>query len=274
MLNPAIRENPERFIGRDIIDKVLLRDLPSLYGIRDPQELNRLLTSIAWYTGQETSLENLAQSSGVAKQTIARYLQYLEAAMLIRRIRRVDSRGKKFQRERQFKIYLTSPSLRAALFGPVTADDAALGHVVETAVFAQYFQSALASHLYYARWKSGSKTHEVDMVVLDPTRNKIMFALECKWTDRMARHPEELSGLALFCKNNPELAESQTLATTKSYLGYTTLHGVTIECRPCALWCYRMGSLALDQRFNINSLSDSPLRPARSPAGSPPRRGP
>jgi len=36
----------QRFLGRDIIDKVLLRDLPSLYGIQDIQELNRLFTTI------------------------------------------------------------------------------------------------------------------------------------------------------------------------------------------------------------------------------------
>lgn len=31
----------ERYVKNDIIDKVLLRDLPSLYGIKDVQELNR-----------------------------------------------------------------------------------------------------------------------------------------------------------------------------------------------------------------------------------------
>jgi len=56
VFNPTIRSAPERFINSDIIDKVLLRDLPQLYGIRDIQELNRLLS----------------QSSGVA--TIRRWV--------------------------------------------------------------------------------------------------------------------------------------------------------------------------------------------------------
>ena len=35
VFSEKIRENPEQFIRHDIIDKVLLRDLPSLYGIND-----------------------------------------------------------------------------------------------------------------------------------------------------------------------------------------------------------------------------------------------
>ena len=42
VLNESVETDVQRFLGRDIIDKVLLRDLPSLYGIRDIQELNRL----------------------------------------------------------------------------------------------------------------------------------------------------------------------------------------------------------------------------------------
>ncbi len=80
VLNETIQRDVQRFLGRDIIDKVLLRDLPSLYGIQDIQELNRLFTTIAYHSGQEISLDGLAQSSGVAKNTITKYLDYLEAA--------------------------------------------------------------------------------------------------------------------------------------------------------------------------------------------------
>lgn len=48
--------DPERYIKSDIIDNVLLRDLPSLYGARDIHELNSLFTTIAYNTANETSL--------------------------------------------------------------------------------------------------------------------------------------------------------------------------------------------------------------------------
>ena len=90
VFSETIRQDPGQYIKSDIIDKVLLRDLPSLYGISDIQELNRLFTTLAYNTGNEVSLEGLAQSSGVAKNTIRRYLEYLEAAFLIRRVERID----------------------------------------------------------------------------------------------------------------------------------------------------------------------------------------
>ena len=40
IFNKEIQNNPARFMRADIIDKVLLRDLPGLYGIKDVQELN------------------------------------------------------------------------------------------------------------------------------------------------------------------------------------------------------------------------------------------
>ena len=70
IFSPQIQSDPARFIKSDIIDKVLLRDLPSLYGISDIQELNYLFTTLAFNTANEVSLEELSKNSGVAKNTI------------------------------------------------------------------------------------------------------------------------------------------------------------------------------------------------------------
>ena len=53
VFSKQIQENPGQFIRHDIIDKVLLRDLPSLYGITDVQELNSLFTMIAYHSGAQ-----------------------------------------------------------------------------------------------------------------------------------------------------------------------------------------------------------------------------
>ena len=116
IFSPQIQQDPARFIKSDIIDKVLLRDLPSLYGISDIQELNYLFTTLAFNTANEISLGELAQNSGVAKNTIKRYIDYLEAAFLIKIVHRVDHNAKRFKRANFFKVYLTNPSMRAALF--------------------------------------------------------------------------------------------------------------------------------------------------------------
>ena len=123
VFSDKIRENPGQFIRHDIIDKVLLRDLPSLYGISDVQELNSLFTMIAYLSGSQFSYEGLSKESGVKKDTLKKYINYLEAAFLIKVVRRTDDTAKRYQRETRFKIYLTNPSLRCAVFQPITEQD-------------------------------------------------------------------------------------------------------------------------------------------------------
>jgi predicted AAA+ superfamily ATPase len=119
MFSEKIRENPGQFIRHDIIDKVLLRDLPSLYGITDVQELNSLFTMIAYNSGGQFSYEGLSKESGVKKDTLRKYINYLEAAFLIKVIHRTDDIARRYQRETQFKIYLTNPSLDVLYSNPL-----------------------------------------------------------------------------------------------------------------------------------------------------------
>src|SRR5262249_46852261 len=132
IFSEAIQADPARFIKSDIVDKVLLRDLPSLYGIQDIQELNYLFTTLAFNTANEVSLEELSKNSGVAKNTIKRYIEYLEAAFLIKIVHRIDRDCSRFQRANFFKVYLTNPSVRSALFSPLSQDDESIGNLAET----------------------------------------------------------------------------------------------------------------------------------------------
>ena len=182
VFSDKIRENPSQFIRHDIIDKVLLRDLPSLYGISDVQELNSLFTMIAYHSGVQFSYEKLSKESGVQKETLKKYINYLEAAFLIKVVKRTDETAKSYQRETQFKIYLTNPSLRCALFEPLTEQSPEIGDMIETAVYAQWFPRQSAE-LRYANWRQGRQQGEVDLVGLDISRQKPFWAVEIKWSD-------------------------------------------------------------------------------------------
>ena len=111
-LSATVRSDIGRYIGADIVEKVLLRDLPSLYGIQDVQELNALFMTLAYNTAGELSLEGLSQDSGVSKPTLKRYLEYLEAAFLIKIVHRIDHTARRFKRATRFKVYVTTPALR------------------------------------------------------------------------------------------------------------------------------------------------------------------
>src|SRR5579863_6732045 len=234
IFSEKIKSNLERYIKGDIIDKVLLRDLPSLYGIQNVQELNAFFSMLVFYTGNELSYESLAKKSGVNKPTLTKYIEYLEAAFLIKIIRRIDSCGKKFQRQNYFKIYLTNPSLRSALFSPLEATDDAMGHMVETAIFSQWLHRE-SSIPYYARWGTG----EVDFVTLDEKDLKPLWAGEIKWSNAPFTHTNlELKNLISFCRK----ADMQNaIATTLDETGQREVGGVTISFLPSSVYAYNAG---------------------------------
>ncbi|MEG9861799.1 MAG: ATP-binding protein [Parvularculales bacterium] len=243
VLNKNIQTDVRQFVGRDVIDKVLLRDLPSLYGIQDIQELNRLFMTLAYHTGQEISPDSLSQNSGVDKKTISKYLDYLEAAFLIVRVRRVNETGKTFARMRNFKAYLTNPSMRTALFAPIEDGDKHIGALAETAIFSQWVHSEEVNDIFYARWKKGRSTQEVDLVHVEPATLKPTWATEIKWSDRYATDKSgELKGLSELAKRHAGFLLSVN-ATSKTMSCETTVDGITIEHTPCALYCYTVGKI-------------------------------
>lgn len=250
VMSTTIQQDPGRYIKSDIIDKVLLRDLPSLYGISDIQELNRLFTTLAYNTGNEISLENLSKSAGIAKNTIKRYLEYLEAAFLIRRVNRIDNNARHFKRATSFKVYLTNPSMRAALFGHMEEDSDAIGHLVETAIYSQWLHSPNIDNLYYARWPSG----EVDIVYVEKSDQKPLWIVEVKWSDRVVSTHSELDNCADFLITNLGANARRGLFTTKTESGYIEHKGISFELRPSSLYAYMVGANIL--RTNSMKVSD------------------
>jgi predicted AAA+ superfamily ATPase len=249
IFSEKLQVNPSRFIKSDIIDKVLLRDLPSLYGIQDVQELNSLFTSIAYNSGQEFSLEALSQSSGgVEKNTIKRYIQYLEAAFLIKIVHRIDHNAKKFSRANYFKIYLTNPSLRSALFTPLQATDKLMGAMVETAIYAQWLQREWFEP-WYARWTLGRVQGEVDMVGLSPENFKPLWALEIKWSNRYFENSGELKSLLSFCESNNL---KSALVTTINKSGSKDMKEMKLYFLPSALYAYTVGKNTIIQKQKRN----------------------
>ena len=237
VMNPAVRANPARFLRQDIVDKVLLKDLPSLFGIGDTQELNRFFNVLAFNTANEVSLEELSKHAGISKARLADYLDYMEAAYLIRRVHRIDDNALRLLRARTFKVYLTNTCMRAALFGMVTASDEAMGRLAETAVWSQWLHNAtMSSALHYARWREGRQDLEVDLVALDDRSQKPSFAVEVKWSDRAPQALGELRGLHTLALKHP--LTRNPLVTTRSYTGRAEIDGMAIDFMPVALYCY------------------------------------
>lgn len=187
------------------------------------------------------SFEQLSQRSGVGKQTIQKYIEYLEAAFLIKRIFRVDQDGKRYQRERNFKVFLTNSAMYAGLFGAKSPSDSEFGHLVETALFAQRFHED--ARLNYARW--GNAGYEVDLVESSLSLEPIT-ALEIKWSDRHADKPGSLRGLMKFARSN---RLQLVWATTRTQIRQHFIDDSEVRQWPAAALAFHYGVRAVQGRL-------------------------
>jgi predicted AAA+ superfamily ATPase len=248
--NPTIRANSDQFIRNDIIDKVLLKDLPSLYGIHEIQELNKLFSFLAYNAGNEASFENISQESGITKPTIKRYLEYLESAFLIMKITNVDDNCKTMKRERNFKIYLNNPSMRAALFAPVGPEDTdRVGHLAESAIFSQWQHAQGFRNLRYARWRNEG---EVDIVYLLGGTQRPSWIGEIKWSDRIQNNKHnETKSLRVLLQNHKSITGG--FITSRTITDEMIIEGRHITIIPSALYCYTVGRNITAKLDNLSS---------------------
>jgi predicted AAA+ superfamily ATPase len=240
VVNQSVRDNPDQFIRNDIIDKVLLKDIPSLYGIDDIPELNRLFSFLAYNAGQEASLERISKQSGLTKPTIKKYIEYLESAFLIIKLTTIDENCRSVKRERNFKVFLNNPSMRAALFNPVSSEETEqIGHLTESAVFSQWQHSFSFKQLRYARWRNEG---EVDIVYLENAHERPLWIGEIKWSDRLSRDSiGETKTLRNLIARHPSIISA--FITTKTVAGTLPQDDcrIPITALPSALHCYRVG---------------------------------
>lgn len=233
----------------DVASKILHCDLAGLCGIADQREVAKLMTRLALESGIETSIENLSRDMSVAKNTLRKYLEFLEDSYLIKRIWRVDGESKRFQRQTRFKVYLTSPALRAGLAGPVAIGDEAMARLAETAVISQFMHSPTFQRLFYAFWKKGRKHKHVALVEMPPKGNTPVKCLEIDWTNKAIAKPNEVLGDMLeFLDENKPTTPSKAL--TRNMSGKRFIGDHEIGFMPVALWCYAVGQVLLTGSAN------------------------
>ena len=228
---------------RDVMnDRVLHKDLAGLAGISDAQELNRLFTVLAINTALEVSIEDLSSVTGIAKNTVRKYLDFLESAFLIRRLRRVDRDARPFQRAVAFKVYLTTPCLYTAMFGPPTPDDPAFPRLVETAMVGQWLGSIAGRDLAYASWRTG----QIDLLAFHDTTGRPDLVYEMDWQDRYSRPGRGPETLARFAADNSPDATVYVLTRATARPG--VMRGVNVQLIPAALYAYLLHKFSLARR--------------------------
>ena len=147
------------YLKNAILERILYRDLPQEFGLKDIELLKTLIELFARHPGMIVNIDSLSRNLKRSKITIANYIEYLKYAMLIREVRNLRPGFLTTSRKGK-KIYPTTTAL-GFVFQDDFYDEANLQHIAETAVANQ-----LDAQYYY---KNG---FEVDFV--QKTNNRIL----------------------------------------------------------------------------------------------------
>lgn len=236
------------FVRDGMIERLLHKDTASFFGINDLRGLSHLFTLLVYNTGLDVSIEELARETKIAKNTLRKYLDFLESAWLIRRLHRVDKNAKRFQRAVSFKVFITSPCWYAALFGPVLPGDDVYERLVETAVYTQWLGTPQRiAALAYASWRGG----QIDLVGYSdlaaqkqraPEPNLI---IEMDWAHKLSGFGEGPQTVTEFVRANCN-GEEDTLLLTNTMVRTGYHRHVRIQSVPASLYAYGL----------VNELSD------------------
>ncbi len=170
----------QQIMREDVVDKVIKRDIPSLYSIRNATELERIFLYLCSVSSELVSVEAITKElNGVSRVTVENYISYLESANLIYQSWPVDMAGKKVLKARP-KIYIADAAIRNAVLmdESIMTDPIEMGKVVETAVYkhiaAFYYQYATSVGYF----RGGKKNKEIDVVVDYPNVKKILIEVK------------------------------------------------------------------------------------------------
>lgn len=177
----------QSIMREDVVDKVLKRDIPSLYNIRHSTELERIFLYLCYCSSNIISIETITKElGGVTRSTVEDYISYMESANLIYRSYPVDMGGKQILKPRA-KIYIADAAIRNAVLmqDDLFANPEEMGIMAETAVYkhiaAFYYQTTTRIGYYREGRKADGK--EIDMVV-DFPMGKIL--IEVKYREQAA----------------------------------------------------------------------------------------
>ena len=166
----------KEYIRESIIERIIYKDIPKLFKIKDISVLESLLNIFIDDPGQVIEVSKLAKELKISRQTAINYLTYLEESFLIKKLYNFSKNRRKIERKlKKFYPAIISPEL---LFRD---DDFSKSKVFEWIIVNQ-----LKAEFF---WRDPYK-NEVDMVII----NKKLLPIEIKYGK------VDLSGLLAFMK--------------------------------------------------------------------------
>ncbi|QLJ53486.1 MAG: hypothetical protein Sv326_1311 [Candidatus Fermentimicrarchaeum limneticum] len=93
------KEVIRKYVRESIVEKIVYRDIPGLFKVKDPAVLESMLNVISEEPGQLIEVAELGKELGVTRQTVSSYLRYLEESFLVRKLYNFSRNRRKVERK-------------------------------------------------------------------------------------------------------------------------------------------------------------------------------
>lgn len=153
LVNIKEKDVIKKYIKESIVEKVVYRDIPKLFKIKDISIIESLLNVFMEDPGQLVEISELAKELKISRQTLSNYLLYLEESFLIKKLYNFSRSRRKV--ERKLKKYYPTIISVDILF---REDDTSKSKVFEWLMVSQ-----LKAEFF---WRDPYK-NEVDIVIID-----------------------------------------------------------------------------------------------------------
>ncbi len=201
----------QRMLREDVVDKVIKRDVLTLFNIRSPLLMEKLFLYLCMNSTEifnATTASKELENTSVA--TIESYIAALEMSNLIYLAKPMNV-GSKGALKGKPKIFIADAAIRNAVLmvDDVLSEENELGAMVETAVYkhmVSFYQGSTAQLGYFRKAKDNQK--EVDVVVELP-RQKIL----CEVKYRNNSHVSAGDAIVELCKDENAQITSAFLIT-------------------------------------------------------------
>ena len=189
----------QRMLREDVVDKVIKRDVLTLFNIRSPLLMEKLFLYLCINSSEIFSATTAAKElENTSVSTIDSYIDALEMSNLIYQAKPMDV-GSKGSLKGKPKIFIADAAIRNAvlMIDDVLSDEKELGVMVETAVYkhiVSFYQGTPAQLGYFRKAKDNQK--EVDVVIELP-RAKVL----CEVKYRNNSHIPASDAIVELCKD-------------------------------------------------------------------------
>ena len=203
----------QRMLREDVVDKVIKRDVLSLFNIRSPLLMEKLFLYLCMNSTEifnATTAAKELENTSIA--TIESYIKALEMSNLIYLAKPMNV-GSKGALKGKPKIFIADAAIRNAvlMIDDVLSDEKELGAMVETTVYkhmVSFYQGSSASLGYFRKAKDNQK--EVDVVVELP-RHKIL----CEVKYRSNSHIAAADAIVELCQDERSKVTDAFLITKR-----------------------------------------------------------